>query len=142
MAEKTENTETDVTEETTSTEEVVKTDKKFNQTEVNALIQNRVKREKDALIGLKTEWETEKTELTQQIEKYEAIISKTVEEKMALLDAPTQKLLKKLSVLEQLEFLGDDANFAETPKKKIPTTPQKSDSSNDKKAQKPRFNLP
>lgn len=105
-----------VEESETVTEQENKTAKTFSQTEVNRIVQSRVKK-------LQSESESEIASKDEQISKYEEVIQKILDAQMKGLDAPTQKLLKKLSVLEQLEFLGDETNF-ETSKKKIPTTPK------------------
>lgn len=122
--------ETEV-EETETVQEQDKTQKGFDQAQVNRIVQSRLKK-------VKAEYDNQLSDLQTQLESYESVISKMIEKQIGVLDAPTQKLLKKLSVVEQLEFLGDSSNFEEVASKKVmPKTPASNNNVQEKKDTKP-----
>ena len=120
-----ENENLESVEETVETQEKQKSSKTFNQEEVNALVANRVKRERESANKQKQEFETLETEYKEQLGKYEEVLKKMVDVQAKDLPENYKKLLSKLSVLEQLEFLADEEN--KVSKKTIPSTPKQTE---------------
>lgn len=95
-------------------------EKLFNQKEVDSLIQNRLKREKDVFSTTQTTWNTEKENYENTIKKYEDNLKSMIATQAEGLSVTEKALLAKLSVQDQLDFL---ANMPKT-EKRIPITPK------------------
>lgn len=108
--------------EDTPTAEVVKTDKKYSEAEVQKMIQERIKREKENSRKQNEDFTQRETEYKTTIENYETYLNKLLETQKGDLPESVIKLLEKLSVMEQLEWLADEANHIE--KRNIPSTPK------------------
>ena len=113
-----ENEQIDENIEEVSTDEVVKPDKTFTQSDLNRVVQNRLKK-------VNQEHESEVSGYQEQITTYENIIQQMIDLKSKVtFQIMVKKLLGKLSVTEQLEFLASED--AQVSKKKIPQTPKPS----------------
>lgn len=110
-----------------------KTEKTFSQEEVQKLIQERVRREKSSFDKEKGEFSQREADYLDQIKKYEDTLQKMISSQMESLPESVKKLLSKLSVFEQLEWLSDSSNLIQ--KKNIPSTPKENP---DNKEIKPR----
>ncbi len=108
--------------EETSEAESVKTEKKFSEKDVQRLITERVSREKASSKRLQEEFESKESEYKTQLESYESVLKKMLEAQVNDLPESVKKLLGKLTVLEQLEWLSDENNHIE--KRAIPSTPK------------------
>ena len=116
--------ESDETVETPETK--LTPEKVFKQEEVDTLIKNRIRREKETtkklLDQMTQESETQMTEYKSQITSYEKVFSPMVENMMKGQSDAVKRLLSKLPLLEQFEFLSDPDN--QVAKRNIPTTPK------------------
>jgi uncharacterized protein (UPF0216 family) len=122
MSEETDELEVETTEENPTVTEQDKTEKRFSQEELNKLVTQRVKREKDTARKLKEDFETQLSEQAALVTEYETVLKKMIESQSKDLPENYKKLLSKLTVLEQLEFLADETN--KVSKKVIPSTPR------------------
>jgi len=102
--------------------EQVKTEKMFNQEQVNKIINERLNREKASAKKLADELESEKQNFQSTLEKYENIISTALDEMKKSVSDDVLELLGEKSVLEQYEWLMKHVK-TEKPKKTIPNTP-------------------
>jgi len=105
-----------------------KDSKLFTQADMDRVVKDRLAREKKENSKLSESWESEKAELTSQIESYEKIVKGIVDAKKSDIPENFRKLFDKLSIQEQFDWLNDPANKL-ADKKTIPTTPNASDSS-------------
>ena len=111
-------------EETTTVQEQVKTeDKKFSQKELDLMIQSRIKREKESFNSAKSSWDSEKQEYDSKLSKYEEHLQSMINLQANSLTEGERKLLAKLPVLDQIEYLAD-LGKEEKVKTKIPQTPK------------------
>ena len=106
------------------TAEVVKTEKTFTQADIDKAVRERLAREKTTQKAMSEGWTAKETEYQSQLAAYETIIKATVETRMANVPEPVKKLLSKLSILEQWEYLTDESNFQTDNRPHIPSTPQ------------------
>lgn len=120
MTDKIEDTEIEV--ETVTTQD--KKEKQFSQDEVNKLLAKERREHKAKLDTLQSEYDTYKADK----EAKEAELTEKNKAKVEALkkDLPEQvvKLLDKLSIQEQLEYLEDPENKIVIEKKTIPETPK------------------
>lgn len=117
-----ENTNTETTSEEGTVEEQVKTDKTFTQKDVDTAIANRLSREKLASKKIKEDAENLVTDMNERISSYEEILKGVIEKEKAGVPEQYKKLLEKLPLLEQFEFLSDPKNKVE--KVTVPITPK------------------
>jgi hypothetical protein len=111
--------------EETTTDEVVKTDRKFNQDEVNRLIKDRVKREKDDYAELKQTYDNAVKEYEEKLIAYQNKLNSIIETQMQDLPIPVKKLLDKLDPLEKLDWLNEpDNRIMQVERKTVPSTPK------------------
>lgn len=124
------NTDDSVTDETTTKPEgatpvtTSQEEKKFSQKELDTLIQNRLKREKDNFTATSKTWEDERKNLTETTEKYEKLLGELLSNQMEGLSEGEKKLLAKLPILDQVEYLKDVAADSKKENAKIPLTPK------------------
>jgi hypothetical protein len=104
-----------------------KTNKTFNQEELNKIVQSRVQSEKAKAKELADNFDAEKKTLEDQLKGYETII-KTIVDGLKK-DVPEQykPLFDKLSLGEQYEFLNNPKNKTVEDRKAIPLTPKPAD---------------
>jgi hypothetical protein len=116
---------TDSTAETTG-KKTTESQKTFTQADLDRVVKERLNREKKETQKLSESWETEKNELTTQLESYEKIIKSIIDAKKSDIPENFRKLLNKLSINEQFDWLNDPANKM-ADKKPIPITPNGSE---------------
>lgn len=109
-------------------------DKKFTQTEVNRMIQSRLKKEKESVTSLQTNWESEKSSYVEQIDSYEKIINSFLETQKAALSEREKKFFEKLTLVDQVEFLSE--SLTEVSRKDLPKNPKVSDTTEKTKVTK------
>jgi hypothetical protein len=119
---------TDVVEDKSKPETVlIPEEKKFTQAELNSTVQNRVKREKDALTAAQSQWTAKEEEYAKQIETYEKVLANYVKAEMDGLTDLESKAISRLPVLEQIELLSE---AKKTNKSNMPITPKAKQNSN------------
>jgi len=96
-----------IADENNTVTEQEKSEKSFSQKEVDRLIQNRLKREKDSFSQKESEWTEKESSYTAQLESFEKAIVTLLESQKDGLTEGERKLLAKLPVLEQIEYLAD-----------------------------------
>jgi hypothetical protein len=116
--------ETEQEAEKNTTAEVVKTDKTYSEEQVQKLVQDRLTREKAVSKRQAEEFTVKESEYKAQLESYEKVMKGFIEEKVKEQSEPVKKLLAKLSLIEQWEFLSDPQNKID--KKQLPSTPKSS----------------
>ena len=122
MTEENENVNTEGEESEGETpEKKIADDKRFTQDEVNRMIQTRLKKERDSSTGLQKGWESEKTNLSEQLDSYEKIINSFLETQKTALTEREKKFFEKLSLVDQVEFLSE--SLKEVNKKEFPRNP-------------------
>lgn len=114
----------ELTKDTETTDEVVKTAiKTYTEEEVQKLIRERVDREKTASKKLVDDATSAKTSLEETLSKYEALLTKQVEAKAGSIPEAYKKLFDKLTLAEKLDFLADMPDDQEETKTQFPKTP-------------------
>jgi hypothetical protein len=129
--------ETPVVEDTESegeTPETKKVEKVFKQEDIDRAVKGRLASTKKEYADAKATWEERETDLTTQIQSYEAILQKTVDSLKADIPENFRGLFEKLSVLEQYEWLTNPKN--KIAKKEIPSTPKQEGEGNKSSNQK------
>lgn len=96
-------------------------EKLFSQKELDTHIQSRVKREKDALTTAQKTWDEEKAAILKEKESLENSLKTFITSAMDGLTDGEKKLLGKLPVMEQIEYLNE---ITKTTGKKTPVTPK------------------
>lgn len=121
----------DIQADGTSTDEVVKTENKaFSQQEVNRIVQNRLKK-------VKTDYETQIEQYEEQVSKYEDVLNNLINSQLANQTESVKKLLAKLPILDQLDWLNENlAEENKQAKRTIPTTPKAEQVKEDKTPKK------
>jgi len=123
-----------IADENNTVTEQEKSEKSFSQKEVDRLIQNRLKREKDSFSQKESEWTEKESSYTAQLESFEKAIVTLLESQKDGLTEGERKLLAKLPVLEQIEYLAD----AKKEKAKMPKLPESAAPKTDSKPSKMR----
>jgi len=85
------------------------------QTHINKLLADERRKEQSKYNTLKTEYDSYKGEIETERTKHEEKLKVKVDEMKKGLPEPISKLLEKLSVTEQMEFLEDPENKIEKP---------------------------
>lgn len=98
--------------------------KLFTQADLNKFLSKEKKAFQAKYDALNTDFTTLQADVTKKAEAEEAKQAIVVESLKKDLPANILKLLEKLSVAEQLEYLQDAENVIPVDKKKIPSTPQ------------------
>lgn len=110
-------------------EKKAKRGRTFTQDDVDELIKTRLAREKSTGDRKYTSLETELKTATETIERYEEILIKQVDSQTAEIPDSVKKILGKLPVAEQLDWLADPENSinkrTSMPKTPIPRDGQK-----------------
>jgi hypothetical protein len=132
VSEDVETPETEVVEESTVTEQD-KTEKTFKQADMDRVVQTRVNQEKNKFKTERDQWAAEKATYEEQISGYEKIVQGLVDAKKKDLPPAYAKIIEKLPLFEQLDFLNDSNNSI-VEKKPIPKTPNGGDDSNTPKS--------
>jgi hypothetical protein len=105
-----------------------KSAKTFTQEEVNTIVQNRLKKEKDS-------FNLERDSLSGELDVYKKFVEGYVDEVILRYDIAVGELLKKLSVTDQLDWIQKNKDKLDTKTTyNIPETP----SGGDKKTFKPK----
>lgn len=112
--------ELEISQEEQQTAEVSKTEKVFTEQDVQRIVQDRLQREKASAKRKIDEYEAHLKDYQSQIEAYENIIKSFVEKEIENQPEPIKKLLSKLSVIDQWEYLTSGLSE----KKFIPSTPK------------------
>jgi len=116
--------ELDTAIEEPKTEDVVKPERIFKQAEVDKMIAERVRREKEQAKKLVEEHSSEKLSLETTIKSYEEQIEKFLSPQLEDIPDEFKPLISKLTVLEKIEWL---ASRNKTAKRTIPSTPKRSE---------------
>ena len=120
----TDETETTTDETTEQAETDSKTEKTYTEAELQAIVKDRVAREKKISAAAASEIETIKSAHADELGKYKSIVDARLEDAKKSLPDAVQKLLEKLDALEQLEWLADPENVKPVERTKIPETPE------------------
>jgi hypothetical protein len=105
---------------TVDSQDKQKQEKTFNQKEVDSLIQTRVKREKDSFGSAKQNWDQEKADYEEKIQKFEKTLGTLLDSQKEGLDSDIKELLGELDILKQVEYLAK----YNAKKEKIKDTPK------------------
>lgn len=123
--------------ETTQTEtvEAQAQEKKFSQDEVNKLIAKEKRSWEKKFESIQNEFNTFKGEIEQEQTKREEKVKTQVGEMKKDLPPQIMKLLDKLTIQEQFDYLNDPENKIE--KKTIPSTPKEKEDASPKQKKLP-----
>jgi hypothetical protein len=99
--------------------------KMFTQSELDEIITKRLQREKNSVVSVTKQFETEIDGLTKQIESYQTIINSMLADEIKGFDESIQELLSKLSVEEKIAWLAKHKDGVQ--RKSIPVTPKPGD---------------
>ena len=113
---------TESTEENSTVKEQVKTEKTFTQIELDRILNDRLAREKANTKKIKEDSDALLAGNDEKIAKYEEVLTKILEKEKAGIPEQYKKLLDKLSIQEQFEFLNDPKN--KTERVSVPETPK------------------
>lgn len=92
--------------------------KTFTQEEVNSIVQNRLKKEKDS-------FSLERDSLSGELEVYKKYVESYVEDVISSYDIAVVDLLKKLPIIEQLDWIQKNKdNLSAQNTTTVPETPQ------------------
>jgi len=111
-------------------EDVKQTQKVFTQAEVDSIVKQRVSREQVQTKEARLSLETMQKESEEKIQAYESVISKMIANQLEPLPDGIKSLVKKLSLLDQIDWLSSADNLIE--KREIPETPKGSTSNKPK----------
>jgi hypothetical protein len=107
---------------------VTNEEKKFTQTEVNKLVQDRLSRERASSKQIKDELENVKKDYEGRLSSYESVLQDLVTQLKKDIPENYRKLLDSLSLTEQYEFLRKEEN--KIPLKQVPTSRQNEEQPN------------
>lgn len=111
--------------------------KTFTQKDVDRIVKERLDRERASTKKTKEDFEAEKTNLENIVKGYEEVLKTMVDEQLKDIPEPYRKIVQKLSILEQLEFLKDPNN--KVSKKVVPVTPKGTDNKEIQPQKKKKF---
>lgn len=111
-------------------EEAKHTEKMFSQAELDGIIKQRVSREQILTKEARQSLESTQKESDEKIQAYESVISKMIATQLEPLPENIKSLVKKLALLDQIEWLSSADNQIE--KRQIPETPKGSTSNKPK----------
>jgi len=109
----------DTTEES-STAEVVKTDKKYSDEEVQRIVKERISREKEASKKIKEEFDSYKSASEEDLTFMRGILEKDIAAQLETLPAAIRELVTQLPLKGQVDWLAKNPVIE---KHEVPSTP-------------------